>query len=125
MIEQILDMPPGTLGFTAKGRVTADDYESVIVPDIEAAFALNRKVRILYHVGDAFEGFDAGALWDDAKLGLRHFSGWDRVALVTDVPWLRTLVKALGFVVPAQLRLFANTEFALAKAWISEPVVES
>lgn len=120
MIEQIPNLPAGTLGFRATGIVTAADYESVLVPDIEAAFAINRKVRLLYHVAPGFESFQAGAMWDDAKLGFRHFSGWDRVALVTDVAWLRGLTSAMRFLVPAELRLFADAELEEAKAWIAE-----
>jgi hypothetical protein len=120
MITQIAGMPAGTLAFSASGQVTADDYEKTVVPDIEAAFALNPRLRLLYHLGESFTGFDAGAMWDDAKLGLRHFSGWDRVALVTDVAWLRVTAKAMGFAMPGEFRLFANAELEQAKAWISE-----
>ncbi|HEY2624556.1 STAS/SEC14 domain-containing protein [Dyella sp. Tek66A03] len=121
MIEQIQGLPPGTLGFRASGQVTAADYERVLVPDIEAAFALNRKLRLLYHVGPDFTGFDPGAMWDDVMLGFRHFSGWERVALVTDVGWLRIAATAMGFAVPAEFRLFSNAELVLAIDWIREP----
>jgi hypothetical protein len=124
MIEQLAGLPAGTLGFRARGQVTAEDYERVIVPDVEAAFALNRKLRLLYHVGEDFTGFDPGAMWDDAKLGFRHFSGWDRVALVTDVPWLRMTATAMGFAVPAEFRLFPNAELQAALRWIAEPRTE-
>jgi len=123
MIEQLDNLPTGTLGFRARGQVTAEDYERVLVPDIEAAFSLNRKLRLLYHAGEDFIGFDPGAMWDDAKLGIRHFSGWDRVALVTDVPWLRVAATAMGFAVPADFRLFGNAELEAARRWISEPRV--
>jgi hypothetical protein len=121
MIEQIEGLPAGTVGFRVHGHVTATDYERVIVPDVEAAFALNRKVRLMYITAADFTGFDPGAMWDDAKLGMRHFSGWDRVALVTDVPWLRATAAAMGFAVPAEFRLFRLDEEARATAWISEP----
>lgn len=121
MIELIQGLPPGTLGFRASGQVTAEDYERNIVPDVEAAFALNRKLRLLYLTAEDFTGFDPGAMWDDAKLGARHFSGWERVALVTDVPWLRFASGAMGFLLPAEFRLFPVAELAAAKRWISEP----
>jgi len=121
MIKQIEGLPAGTLGFRASGQVTAADYESVLVPDVEAAFALNRKLRLLYLVDADFTGFDPGAMWDDAKLGMRHLSGWDRVALVTDVPWLRMTATAMGFVIPGEFRLFGLAELPAAKAWIGEP----
>lgn len=122
MIEQMEGMPAGTLGFRAHGQVTADDYERVIVPDVEAAFALNRKLRLLYVIGADFTGFDPGAMWDDAKLGMRHISSWDRVAMVTDVAWLRMTATAMGFVVPAQFRLFRLAELEEARRWIGEAV---
>jgi len=121
MIEQMQGFPPGALGFRASGQVTAEDYERVLVPDIEAAFTVNRKLRLLYHLGPDFTGFDPGAMWDDVMLGFRHFSGWDRVALVTDVPWLRIASTAMGFAVPAQFRLFRNAELVAAVDWIREP----
>ncbi|RDI99457.1 STAS/SEC14 domain-containing protein [Dyella solisilvae] len=125
MIEQIGGLPPGALGFRAIGQVTAADYAQVLVPDIEAAFAMNRKLRLLYQVGPEFTGFDPGAMWEDAMLGFRHFSGWDRVALVTDVQWLRITAKAMGFAVPAEFRLFQDAELQQAIAWISEPRADS
>jgi len=122
MLEQIDGLPPGTLGFRAHGQVTAADYEQVLVPDVEAVFALNRKLRMLFVVAPDFTGFDVGAMWDDFMLGIRHISGWDRVALVTDVPWLRTATKATRFLVPADFRLFALAELEPAARWIAEPV---
>ena len=119
MIAQIERLPAGTLGFRAHGQVTAQDYENVVVPDVEAAFALNRKLRLLYVTADDFTGFDPGAMWNDAKMGARHFSGWDRVALVTDVPWLRGTATAFRFAIPADFRLFHGREIDEATRWIS------
>lgn len=121
MIEQITDLPAGVLGFRARGQVTASDYETVLVPDVEAAFALKSKLRLLYHAGDDFTGFDTGAMWDDAKLGLRHVSGWERVALVTDVGWMQVGAKAMGFAVPGEFRVFSNAELAEARDWLLAP----
>lgn len=121
MIAQIEGLPPGTLGFRAHAQVTAADYENTVVPEVEAAFTLNRKLRLLYVTADDFTGFDPGAMWDDAKLGMRHFSGWDRVALVTDVPWLRGTAIVFGFAIPAQFRLFHGAEIEEASRWIVAP----
>src|SRR5262245_17784446 len=107
MIEQMSGLPAGVLGFSAHGQVTSADYENVIMPDIEAAFALNRKLRVLYHLGEDFTGFDAGAVWDDVNLGLRHLSGWERMALVTDAGWVRAMARLFGFAVPGEFQLFA------------------
>lgn len=125
MIERIPDLPDHVLGFTAKGRVTAADYESVLIPAVEEALSRHLKVRLLYHLGGEFSGFEAGALWDDAKVGLRHLGAWERIALVSDVDWIRVAAKALGFAMPGQVRVFSNTELSAAKAWLSEAAPSS
>jgi hypothetical protein len=120
MIEQLPTLPAGVLGFRMRGLVTAADYENVMVPDIEAAFALNRTLRIVVHVGDDFTGFAPGAMWDDVKLGFRHLSGWERAALVTDVGWLRVMSSMFGFAMPAHFKLFSNAELDDALRWVSQ-----
>ncbi|MDD2736083.1 MAG: STAS/SEC14 domain-containing protein [Desulfuromonadaceae bacterium] len=45
--------------------------------------------RFLYLLGKKFTGLDTHAMRDDAKTGLEHFNAWERVAVVTDVGWIR------------------------------------
>jgi hypothetical protein len=120
MVEQIPDLPENVIGFTAKGTVTANDYESVIIPAVEALFSRRSKVRFLYHLGEDFSGFEAAAVWDDTKLGMKHLGGWERLAIVSDVEWIRAAVKIFGIAIPAHVRLFHNSELAEATRWLSE-----
>lgn len=119
MIEQITSLPEGLLGFRMSDLVTAQDYENVMVPDIEAAFALNNKLRLVIHIGDDFAGFAPGAMWDDVKLGFRHISGWERTALVTDVGWIRVMSSVFGLAMPTHFKLFSNLELDEAVRWAS------
>ncbi|MGR9106640.1 MAG: STAS/SEC14 domain-containing protein [Gammaproteobacteria bacterium] len=118
MVKQIPDLPDNVLGFAAQGTVTAEDYESTIIPAAEDLFSRHGKVRFLFHLGKEFSGFEAGAVWDDAKLGLKHFRGWEKIAVVSDLTWLRTTVKLFGFTIPAKVRVFANRELAEATRWV-------
>ena len=120
MIEKMSDLPEDVLGFTAKGTVTSDDYESVIIPAVEALIARQGKVRFLYHLGEDFTGFEAGAAWDDTKLGMKHFGDWERIAVVTDVEWIRAGIKLFRLVMPGRVRVFQNSELAEAKWWLVE-----
>lgn len=120
MVEQITGLPANVLAFEAKGKVTAADYESVIVPAVEAQFARSPKVRFLYRLGEEYSGFEAGAMWDDVLLGFRHLKGWERMALVSDVEWLRTALKIFALAIPGEVRVFHNREFEEAKRWVSE-----
>ncbi len=120
MIERIPGLPENVLGFAASGRVTADDYESVLIPAVESVLAHREKVRFLYHIGKGCSGFEAGAMWDDAKVGLRHLASWERVAVVTDIEWIRAAVKVFGILMPGHVRVFHNSELDQAMRWVSE-----
>lgn len=119
MLERMQGLPDNVLGFVAKGEVTGADYETVLMPAVEEMLGRRESIRFLYHLGDEFAGFDAKALWDDAKVGLQHLGAWERVAVVSDVPWVRTAMKAFGFVMPGRVRVFNNTEIAEARQWLS------
>ena len=120
MIEPIPDLPEGVLGFTAKGTVTASDYETVLIPAVEQAFSHRGRIRLLYHLGPEFSGFEAAAVWDDTKLGFKHLAGWERLALVSDVEWVRGAVKLFGLLIPGKIRVFHERELAEATRWVSE-----
>lgn len=121
MLEQIGDLPDSAIGFSAKGIVTKADYETIVIPAVEAKFSKYKKVRFLYHIGHDFTKFESGALWDDAKIGFKHLKSWDRIAVVTDVDWIRTAVNIFAFLLPGPVRVFHNVEIAEALSWISTP----
>jgi hypothetical protein len=118
MIEMISGLPATVLGFSAKGKVTAEDYETVIIPAVEARFAHQKKLRLLYYIGEEAEGFEAAAMWDDTKLGMKHITGWERIAIVTDIEWMRVAMKVFAFGIPGEIRIFHNRELAHAVRWI-------
>ncbi len=47
MVERIEDMPAGTVGFRASGKLTRDDYRQVMEPDLRAA-ADAGEIRMLF-----------------------------------------------------------------------------
>jgi hypothetical protein len=74
-------------------------------------------VRLLYLLGPRFGGFTSGAMWEDARVGLSEPLHWERVALVTDVEWMRQLSAAFGWMVPGRFKTFAGADLEGAKAW--------
>ena len=125
MLEPISGLPDNALGFTAKGKVTSEDYETVLIPAVEEKLKHHEKVSLLYHLGDEFEGFEAGAMWDDAKVGLAHITDWEKIAIVTDVNWIRDAGKIFGFAIetmsaPGHVKVFHNAELEQAIEWIGQ-----
>lgn len=120
MVEKIPGLPENVLGFTARGTVTANDYENIIIPAVEALFSRKSKVSFLYYLGEDFTGFETSAMWEDTKLGLKHLTGWEKMAIVSDVEWIRTAIRVFGLIIPGHVRVFHNSELVEAKQWISE-----
>lgn len=120
MIERLTDLPAGTLGFRCSGRLSGSEVEEVVAPAIRAAIAEYDHIKALLCFEPGFEGFSFSAAWDEAGLGLRYWDGFQRVAVVTDLAWMRNGLRALAVLLPCPLRLFSAEEEANARRWLSE-----
>ncbi len=118
MIEQLTDFPGNVVAFVCKGRVTKADYDTVLVPAVLNALQTHDKVRLYYETSADFVGIDPGAMWEDFKVGMEHLTRWERVALVTDIEWIKQTVRLWGFLMPASTRVFPTAEAAPAREWI-------
>jgi SpoIIAA-like len=119
MIELLQGFPDNVVACVAKGQVSKRDYDQVLIPDVARALERNAKVRCYYELSPDFTGFDAGAAWEDAKIGIEHLTRWERVAVVTDVEWIRLATNAFGFLMPGEVRVFSLAQSAEAKSWIT------
>jgi len=119
MIELIENIPANVLGFEASEQVTANDYETVLIPAVETRLKQHDKIRMLYHLGPTFSGFTSGAMWDDAKLGLGHRKSWQKIAIVTDLDWIKSAIGLFEFIIPCPFKVFANSQYANAISWVA------
>ena len=119
MIEILGGFPDNVVAFSASGRVTRRDYEETLVPRVEAALQHHDRIRCYYELGGGFTGFDPGAMWVDLKVGIGHLSRWERVAVVTDIDWIRHAATAFRFLMPGQVRVFATAEAEAARGWVA------
>lgn len=119
MIEIIADMPEHIVAAVAHGKVTGEDYDKVLIPAIEDKLKSHDKIGCFYQLDRDFVGFTAEAAWDDFKLGVRHLTAFEKIAVVTDVAWVRDSMKFFGLFIPCQVKVFGNDQVAEAKAWIA------
>ena len=120
MIKLLSNLPDKILGFSAIGIVTTDDYESILIPIVEEKLTKYGQVRLLYHLGTQFHHFTWAALWDDLKVGVRHWTQWERIGVVTDVGWLRWMTQLLGWLIPSPVKVFHNDQLPQARQWICQ-----
>lgn len=119
MLELIEEMPGNILAIKASGEVTAGDYESIMVPAVEGKLREFDKVRMFYELGTEMSGFTAGAMWQDAKVGMSHLLSFEKIAVVTDHAWIANAVRAFAFMMPCPVKIFSTAERDAAKSWIT------
>jgi SpoIIAA-like len=118
VIKIIANMPTGTIGVEAVGKVTEEDYRDVLVPAISTALERN-DVRLLYVLDEDFGSYSPGAMWADTKLWAQHLKAWKKIAIVSDADWLENSVKAFGWLIPGEVKVFETDDIDDAKEWLS------
>ena len=119
MVEMIPGLPDNVLGFKAVGKITGEDYERVVIPEIESRLENHDKLRAVYECGPEMTGFELKALWDDAKVGLKHMKAWEKIAVVSDDTLVAQGVKMFSFMVPCEIKVCEASGIEEAKAWAS------
>jgi hypothetical protein len=120
MLTQLIDLPDGALGFSASGRVSAEDERTVLAPALDRALQDNKKLRLMYVAGPEFDGYEWGQIWDDAVFGSRHFGDFEKVAFVSDQAAYRRAVATLEGLMPTALKVFRTRDLTAAKAWLAK-----
>lgn len=120
MLKIINDLPGNVLGIEAEGEVTGADYENVFIPAVDEKLKAHKKLRMLYYLGPGFAGFSLKAMIDDAKVGIKNFSAWDRVAFVSNHELINDVAKFFGHLLPGEVKVFGNAGLDAAKKWVSE-----
>ncbi|MGH7047493.1 MAG: STAS/SEC14 domain-containing protein [Stellaceae bacterium] len=115
MIEIIEGFPKNVVGIAVKGRVTMQDCRQILTPAIENSLKWRDKIRLYYEINSRFPG----AGWDDLDFGFEHAARCERVAIVTDIAWVGLTIRALRFLIPGEIRVFATIQADEGRAWIT------
>ncbi|MER5388469.1 STAS/SEC14 domain-containing protein [Saccharopolyspora sp. NPDC002686] len=119
MLEKIADVPAEIDAVKAVGKLSKADYETVLEPLFDAARRDDRRIRLLYQVGPEFQGFTAGAAWEDAKVGWGFIRLIEGCAVVTDIRWIAESTRLASFLLPCPVRIFSNDDRDAAVEWLT------
>jgi hypothetical protein len=121
VIERIDDMPAGTVGLRATGKLSKGDYTGALEPVLGEAVD-SGELRLLFVLTD-FEGIELGAVPEDFKTGMRTWvrdhSAWKRFALVTDVEWVAKAMHMFAWMTPGEVMTYGLDELDQAKRWVA------
>ncbi len=98
------------------GKLTKEAYDA-FVPMTEEQIEQHGKVRMVVVMHD-FHGWDAGAVWEDTKFGMRHFRDIERLAIVGETKWEKWMTAFCRPFTRAKIRYFDTTELDSARDWI-------
>ena len=118
MLQVITDVPEGVLGFEVSGKLEEKDYRDVLVPALQQAAAGGRLRAVI--VISKFEGLTPGALWEDLKMGVRYWTAWKRIAVVSDAQWIDRATHWFAWLVPGEVKSFSLSQRDEAMAWVGE-----
>lgn len=121
MLQFINDLPDNVVGIHAIGEVTKDDFERVLIPKLDDLVKRQGEIHYILVLETEVQNFTLGAWWDDLKVGLKHFTKWKKIAIVTDqkaVEWFTSNV--FKFVAPGQSKGFPLGQLDEAVKWVTE-----
>lgn len=111
------------LGFELTGEITGADYEDIMIPKITEKLKDYSKIGLVYNIGDGFEKYKAKAIFDDMKVGFKYMRAFERIAVVTDLSWIKDGINMFHFIFPGEIKIFKNSELDAAKEWVSKTPV--
>jgi hypothetical protein len=103
-----------------RGKLAKEDYQH-FGPEVERLIREHGKLRVLVRMHD-FHGWTAGALWEDIKFDMKHFSDIERLALVGDRKWEAGMAAFCKPFTRATVRYFDESKADEALTWIKEGV---
>ena len=106
------------VGVKLSGKLHDEDYRR-FVPMIESILTAEGKVRLFVQF-EEFQGWDMHAAWDDFKFGLKHYSDFERIAMVGDRRWEKWMASVCKPFTKAKVKYFDSSEVDAAWTWLQE-----
>jgi hypothetical protein len=118
MIETIETGSAKVVGWKLHGTLHDEDYQRFL-PQVESILTSQGKVRLFVQFED-FQGWDLHAAWDDVKFGMRHYSDFERIAMVGDREWEKWMAALSKPFTGAKVRYFDRSQIEEAWHWLHE-----
>jgi len=119
MLQFINDLPPHVVGIHAIDEVTKEDMNTVLIPKLDELVAKQNEINYLLVLETNVSNFTAGAWWEDFKLGLKNFTKWNRIAIVSDQKAVELFSDVFKVFIPGKSKGFPLSELQDAVTWVS------
>ncbi|MES0360826.1 MAG: STAS/SEC14 domain-containing protein [Anaerolineales bacterium] len=117
MIELLPESTGTCIGFKISGKVTAEDYQT-LVPIVDEAIAAHGSLNLLVLMED-FKAEDFEAAKADFHFGTHQYRQVEKAAFVSDKKWMEWIVKIMDpFTRRTKEKNFEPDQIEEAWAWI-------
>ena len=101
------------LSLKAVGKLTHKDYE-IITPIIDAALKGVEKpqIKALFD-GTELEGWELRAAWDDFKIGFKHGSEFEKIAIYGNKRWQELSARVGAWFTSGEIKYFEDRDEAI------------
>jgi hypothetical protein len=120
MLELLHDLPPYVVAVRTIGKVTKEDFETVLLPAFEKVDKEFDAIHFFVLMDNNISDFTIGAWWQDMKAGIKHFTKWKKIAIVTDSTAVEKVSDFFTVLTPGKAKGYKKTQLAEARQWIAE-----
>lgn len=117
MIESLKNVPANVAAFRATGEVTQDDFKNVVIPEVEQLVEKIGKLNYVLLLDTDVSEFTAGAWLQDALLGIKNLTKWNRAAIVSDSEGVKKFTDAFSLAMPGEFKGYRKAELEQAINW--------
>lgn len=120
MIALLNDLPDHVVGARLTAPAAGDEFDRIVRPRLADVLSRYRKVNVLIELPDGPEA-EAGIkrLLQGGGLGIDDLRQFDRLALVSDLDWLKRKLSLFGLFAPCSVKRFSETDLPAARRWVS------
>ncbi|WP_294199875.1 MULTISPECIES: STAS/SEC14 domain-containing protein [Chryseobacterium] len=117
MITIIPEAPENVAAFSAIGDVTKEDFENLVLPHVQRKVNEYNELNYLLYLDTDLDKFTMGAWLQDALLGLKNLTMWNRAAIVTDKEGVQNFTDIFSVVMPGEFKSFPKGNLYNALYW--------
>lgn len=119
MLTVIQNLPDHVFGVRASGEVTKDDLKDVLLPGLESLANQYKEIYYLLVLDTDVQNFTAGAWVQDLIAGVKHFTDWKKMAIVTDQKAVEKFTDAFSYISLGEAKGYELRELQDAIDWLS------
>ncbi|WP_294217765.1 STAS/SEC14 domain-containing protein [uncultured Chryseobacterium sp.] len=118
MLQSITTAPRNIAAFEAYGEITKEDFDRVI-KIVDEKIEQEGELNYLLKLDTPLRNFTFAAWMNDAWLGIKNITKWNRCAIVTDKESVQKFTDMFSKIMIGEFRGYDQEEYDKAEHWVA------